>query len=204
LKFEFCKFYGLLNGNYEETSFLHSELTNVKVKSSFDKVSFRNSILFSENFECLINQVDFTDVNLATGKLLYNQLDHNSRLKLRGTQKLYLNQVNIGLPLLGKITYCKNNSRFYSDFQILLRKRTHKDVNVQTDLMKIITARHSFEIFPKDAFIYGIEASKIRKLIERLFSEQIQINESKTNLSQIYTQCFSLSDINCIFFLDIL
>jgi len=190
LKFEFCKFYGLLNGNYKSTSFLHSELTNVKVTSSFDKVSFRNSVLFPENFECLINQVDFTDVNLATGKLVYNQLDHNSRLNLRGTQKLYLNQVNIGLPLLGKITYCKNNKRFYSDFPILLKKRTSKDVNIQTDIMKIITSGHNFEIFPRDEFIYGIEASKIRKFIERLYSEQIQINESETKWSSLKNDFF--------------
>jgi uncharacterized protein YjbI with pentapeptide repeats len=183
LKFEFCKFYGLLNGNYEATSFLHSELTKVKVTSSFDKVSFRNSILFPENFECLINQVDFTDVNLAKGNLIYNHLDHNSRLNKRGTQILYLNQVNIALPLLGKITYCKNNDRFYSDFPILLKKRTSKDVNVQSDIMKIITAGHHFEIFRKDDFIYGIDASKIRILIERLYSEQLQINESETKWS---------------------
>jgi uncharacterized protein YjbI with pentapeptide repeats len=183
LIFELSKFSGMLKGKFERANFLKSELTKVKVASEFEKVSFRESYLFPDNFECILGQVDWTDINISSGNLKYNRLNHHDRLKQRGHEILCLTQVNIGRPQMRKITYCLNNNRFYSDFPVLMRKRTNKDVDTQTEIMQILTAGHNFEIFMNEKFCYGIDASEISEWVKNLYLEQLEINENELKRS---------------------
>lgn len=216
--FEDCDFAGIMKGYFEKISFHNCDLTNVKVNTELEYVSFRNSKLFTENFECIYHHVDFTDVNISTGNnidnklnyenrfnqlvkirkkyfvkkahafpnieiskgnLVYNKLNHETRFNRRGKEILYLTQVNIGLPQMGKITYCHNNKKIYSNFPVLLRDRTEIDPPYPG---------HNFEILQIDKYRYGIEVSKIKTLIDELYSEQLVIND------KIYKKYFDPPD----------